>query len=201
MMRSSQPGPSGLYDPRFEHDACGVSFVVDIKGRATRRIVELAIGALCNLEHRGATGAESDTGDGAGILLQVPDRFLREVAGFDLPPGGHYAVGTCFLPEDDVEREKTVAAIEALVAEEGLTTLGWRDVPVEPDVLGATARQVMPVFRQLFVGDPAGSSAASTSIAASTPCASASSTRPARTTAAARTSRRCRPAPSSTRAC
>ena len=157
MMRSRQPGPSGLYDPRFEHDACGVSFVVDIKGRATRRIVELAIGALCNLEHRGATGAESDTGDGAGILLQVPDRFLREVAGFGLPPVGHYAVGTCFLPEDDVEREKTVAAIEALVAEEGLTTLGWRDVPVEPDVLGATARQVMPVLRQLFVGDPAGS--------------------------------------------
>ena len=156
MMRSSQPGPSGLYDPRFEHDACGVSFVVDIKGRATRRIVELAIGALCNLEHRGATGAESDTGDGAGILLQVPDRFLREVAGFDLPPAGHYAVGACFLPEDEVEREKTVAAIEALVAEEGLTTLGWRDVPVEPDVLGATARRVMPVFRQLFVGDPAG---------------------------------------------
>ena len=81
MMRSSQPGPYGLYDPRFEHDACGVSFVVDIKGRASRRIVELAMGALCNLEHRGATGAEPDTGDGAGILLQIPDRFLRGVTG------------------------------------------------------------------------------------------------------------------------
>ena len=110
MMRSSQPGPSGLYDPRFEHDACGVSFVVDIKGRATRRIVELAMGALCNLEHRGATGAESDTGDGAGILLQVPDRFLREAEAGHLPPVGQYAVGTCFLPEGEVEREKTAAA-------------------------------------------------------------------------------------------
>jgi glutamate synthase (NADPH) large chain len=158
MMRRSQPGPVGLYDPRFEHDACGVSFVVDIKGRASRRIVDLAIGALCNLEHRGATGAEPDTGDGAGILLQVPDRFLREVVGFPLPPAGHYAVGLCFLPTDEVAREKTVAAIERLVAEEGLQTVGWRDVPVEPDVLGESARQVLPVMRQLFLADPAGMS-------------------------------------------
>ncbi|HEX6787237.1 MAG TPA: glutamate synthase large subunit, partial [Acidimicrobiales bacterium] len=158
MMRRSQPGPVGLYDPRFEHDACGVSFVVDIKGRPSRRIVDLAIGALCNLEHRGATGAEPDTGDGAGILLQVPDRFLREVAGFPLPPAGQYAVGLCFLPTDDVAREKTVAAIEALVAEEGLHTVGWRDVPVEPAVLGESARRVLPVLRQLFVADPSGTS-------------------------------------------
>ncbi len=158
MMRRSQPGPVGLYDPRFEHDACGVSFVVDIKGRRSRRIVDLAIGALCNLEHRGATGAEPDTGDGAGILLQVPDQFLREVAGLPLPPAGQYAVGLCFLPTDDVAREKTVAAIEALVAEEGLHTVGWRDVPVEPGVLGESARRVLPVLRQLFVADPAGAS-------------------------------------------
>ena len=158
MMRRSQPGPVGLYDPRFEHDACGVSFVVDIKGRASRRIVDLAIGALCNLEHRGATGAESDTGDGAGILLQVPDRFLRDVVGFPLPPVGQYAVGLCFLPTDEVAREKTVAAIEGLVAEEGLQTVGWRDVPVEPDVLGESARHVLPVLRQLFLADPAGTS-------------------------------------------
>ena len=87
-MRHGPPGPTGLYDPRFEHDACGVAFVVDAKGRASRRIVELAVGALCNLEHRGATGAEADTGDGAGILLQVPDRFLREVVRPPAAPDG-----------------------------------------------------------------------------------------------------------------
>ena len=157
-MRHGPPGPTGLYDPRFEHDACGVAFVVDAKGRASRRIVELAVGALCNLEHRGATGAEADTGDGAGILLQVPDRFLREASGLPLPPTGNYATGICFLPTDDVDREKTVAAIERLVAEEGLTALGWRDVPVDPAVVGESARRAMPVFRQLFVSDPAGSS-------------------------------------------
>ena len=157
-MRHGPPGPTGLYDPRFEHDGCGVAFVVDAKGRVSRRIVELAVGALCNLEHRGATGAEADTGDGAGILLQVPDRFLREVSGIPLPATGHYATGICFLPADDVDREKTVAAIERLVAEEGLAALGWRDVPVDPAVVGESARRAMPVFRQLFVSDPAGSS-------------------------------------------
>src|SRR5436309_3632791 len=97
---SSLPDPVGLYDPRFEHDACGVSFVVDIKGRVSRDIVTTALGALCNLEHRGATGAEADTGDGAGILVQVPDRFLRAVVAFDLPPAGAYGVGLAFIPSD-----------------------------------------------------------------------------------------------------
>ena len=83
-----QPGPCGLYDPRFEHDACGVSFVVDVKGRASHRIIELGLDALCNLDHRGASGAEANTGDGAGISVQVPDAFLRAVAGFPLPPAG-----------------------------------------------------------------------------------------------------------------
>src|SRR4051794_30955669 len=90
---ATAPGPQGLYDPRFEHDACGVSFVADIKGRASHAVVERGIGALCNLEHRGATGAEPDTGDGAGILIQVPHRFLQAVTDFDLPAAGHYAVG------------------------------------------------------------------------------------------------------------
>ena len=79
-----------LYDPRFEHDACGVSFVVDVKGRASHRILSLGIGALCNMEHRGATGTEADTGDGAGVMLQVPDRFFREVVSFELPEAGEY---------------------------------------------------------------------------------------------------------------
>ena len=205
MMRRSQPGPVGLYDPRFEHDACGVSFVVDIKGRASRRIVDLAIGALCNLEHRGATGAEPDTGDGAGILLQVPDRFLREVAGFALPPAGHYAVGLCFLPTDEVAREKTVAAIEGLVAEEGLQTVGWRDVPVEPDVLGESARQVLPVIPAAVPGRPRGRPSGLALDRRIYPLRKRIEHEvddEARSPAARRpTSRRCRRGPSSTRAC
>src|SRR5437762_8643575 len=94
---SSLPEKSGLYDPRFEHDACGVSFVVDVKGRPGRDIVVTALGALCNLDHRGASGAEVSTGDGAGILVQVPDAFLRAVAGFELPQAGAYGVGLAFL--------------------------------------------------------------------------------------------------------
>ena len=153
------PAPSGLYDPRFEHDACGVSFVANVNGVASREIVAMGIGALCNMEHRGATGAEPDTGDGAGILIQVPHRFLREVAadhGITLPAAGAYAVGMAFLPGDANSAEKAQAAIETIVAEEGLATLGWRPVPVNPDCLGQTARSVMPSFAHLFISDPAG---------------------------------------------
>src|SRR5713101_6463478 len=90
----------GLYDPAFEHDACGVSFVVNVKGRPSHEIVQLGLGALCNLQHRGASGSEVNTGDGAGILIQVPDRFLRDVAGCELPPAGAYATGIAFLRAD-----------------------------------------------------------------------------------------------------
>ena len=148
----------GLYDPRFEHDACGVSFVVDIKGRASHTIVQTGLGALCNLDHRGASGAEVNTGDGAGILLQVPDRFLRAVAGVELPPAGAYGVGLAFLPVDPEEADKAAAAVEATVEDEGLRVLGWRDVPVDPAPLGATAAAVMPSFRQVFIADPDGAS-------------------------------------------
>src|SRR5918999_5875350 len=99
-MRNDFPAPQGLYDPAFEHDSCGVSFVVDLQGRASHRIVELGFRALCNLDHRGAKGAEPNTGDGSGLLIQVPDRFLREVVDFPLPPAGAYAVGIAFLPAD-----------------------------------------------------------------------------------------------------
>src|SRR5205823_3047334 len=126
---SSLPESSGLYDPRFEHDACGVSFVVDIKGRPDHDIVATALGALCNLEHRGAQGAETTTGDGAGILVQVPDRFLRAVAGVELPTKGAYGVGLAFLPVDAHKSERAVARVHALAEEEGLRVLGWRDVP------------------------------------------------------------------------
>src|SRR5262249_25542437 len=127
---SSVPAPFGLYDPRFEHDACGVSFVVDVKGRVSRNIIDTALGALCNLDHRGASGAEVNTGDGAGMLVQVPDAFLRAVAGFNLPPAGHYGVGLAFLPLDPTDAEKAMARVEAIVDEEGLRVLGWRRVPV-----------------------------------------------------------------------
>ncbi|WP_116997946.1 glutamate synthase large subunit [Desertimonas flava] len=162
---SDLPGRIGLYDPRFEHDACGVSFVAHIKGIASHELVRTGLDALTNLEHRGATGAEADTGDGAGILVQIPDRFFRSVLaddGVTLPPPGQYAVGIGFLPADPVASEKAQAAIEAIVADEGLTVVAWRDVPIEPSCLGQSARAVMPSFRQLFVADPGDASAGAT---------------------------------------
>ncbi|MEU0231681.1 MULTISPECIES: glutamate synthase large subunit [unclassified Streptomyces] len=149
-----RPAPQGMYDPRNEHDACGVGFVATLTGVASHALVEQALTVLRNLEHRGATGAEADSGDGAGILLQVPDAFLREVAGFELPEAGAYAVGIAFLPEDGIDA--TVATIGTIAAEEGLSVLGWREVPVAPELLGASARSTMPVFRQLFVADADG---------------------------------------------
>ncbi|MEL3950064.1 MULTISPECIES: glutamate synthase large subunit [Streptomyces] len=146
-----RPAPQGMYDPRNEHDACGVGFVATLTGEASHELVEQALTVLRNLEHRGATGSEPDSGDGAGILLQVPDAFLREVAGFSLPEAGAYAVGIAFLPQDSAA--ESVSRIETIAAEEGLTVLGWREVPVAPTLLGATARSTMPVFRQLFVAD------------------------------------------------
>ena len=155
-MNPDLPIAHGLYDPRFEHDACGVSFVANIKGIRSREIVTLGITALCNMEHRGATGAEADTGDGAGILIQVPDAFLRAVAGFELPAMGKYAVGIAFLPADPVRTATAIETVERIVVEEGLRPLGWRVVPSNPDCLGASARAVMPAIQQFFLDDPAG---------------------------------------------
>ncbi|MDW3213824.1 MAG: glutamate synthase large subunit [Ilumatobacteraceae bacterium] len=150
------PGPTGLYDPRFEHDACGVSFVANMKGERSNELVQTGLLALTNLEHRGATGAEPDTGDGAGILIQVPDKLLRDSVDFELPAAGSYAAGIAFLPAVDSVRDKVIARIEAIMGEEGLTVHGWRDLPVNPDCLGKTARAAMPSFRQLFVSSPDG---------------------------------------------
>ncbi|MGW7286993.1 glutamate synthase large subunit [Streptomyces sp. NPDC054847] len=148
-----RPAPQGMYDPRNEHDACGVGFVATLTGVASHELVEQALTVLRNLEHRGATGSEPDSGDGAGILLQVPDAFLREVTAFELPQAGSYAVGIAFLPADAEGNETAVSKIETIAGEEGLTVLGWREVPVTPDLLGNGARATMPAFRQLFVGD------------------------------------------------
>lgn len=145
------PPPQGLYDPRHEHDACGVAFVATLTGVASHDIVAKALTALRNLEHRGAAGAEPTSGDGAGILMQVPDAFLRDVVDFELPTVGSYAVGTAFLPGDDEAVAKTRRRIEEIAAEEGLAVLGWREVPIDPEILGATARGVMPSFSQVFV--------------------------------------------------
>ncbi|MEV5984178.1 glutamate synthase large subunit [Streptomyces sp. NPDC052051] len=147
----ARPAAQGMYDPRDEHDACGVGFVATLTGEASHTLVEQALTVLRNLEHRGATGSEPDSGDGAGILSQVPDAFLREVAGCELPEAGAYAVGIAFLPTSGTD--EAVARIEAIAADEGLTVLGWRTVPVAPELLGATARSTMPHLRQLFVSD------------------------------------------------
>src|SRR2546426_966827 len=125
-----RPAPQGMYDPRNEHDACGVGFVADLTGEAGHALVEQALTVLRNLEHRGATGSEPDSGDGAGILLQVPDAFLREVTDFELPAAGRYAVGIGFLPAEDEARTKAFDAVERIAAEENLQILGWREVPV-----------------------------------------------------------------------
>jgi glutamate synthase (NADPH/NADH) large chain len=149
--RHSPHEPGGLYPAEFEHDACGVAFVADIAGRRDHEIVRKALTALRNLEHRGARGAEPDTGDGAGILIQIPDAFYRAVAGFDLPDPGGYAVGTAFLPTDAHQRGRAMSAIEGVAAEEGMRVLGWRELPVDPEGIGATAAACMPHFTQLFL--------------------------------------------------
>ena len=151
------PFPSeGLYDGQHEHDACGVAFVATLTGEPSHDIVAKALTALRNLEHRGASGAEPDSGDGAGILIQIPDAFYRKVCEFELPVQRGYATGIAFLPAEADDAAKAIARIEELAAEENLEVLGWRDVPTDPDLLGATARSVMPTFKQLFVAAKAG---------------------------------------------
>jgi glutamate synthase (NADPH/NADH) large chain len=140
-----------LYDEQFEHDACGVAFVADLAGRRDHGIVRKALVALRNLEHRGARGAEPETGDGAGILLQIPDAFYREVVDFGLPEAGAYAVGTAFLPVDEKRRGRAMTTIERIAAEEDMRVLGWRELPVHTEHVGPTAATTMPHFTQLFL--------------------------------------------------
>ncbi|WP_034652287.1 glutamate synthase large subunit [Corynebacterium vitaeruminis] len=141
----------GLYNPSFEHDACGVAFVADMYGRATRGMVDKALQALVNLDHRGAAGAEKNTGDGAGILIQIPDKFYREVVDFDLPEAGSYATGIAFLPRARMSMLDAKREIQAIAAEEGATVLGWRKVPCHASMLGEMAKEAMPHFEQIFL--------------------------------------------------
>jgi len=145
------PSDHGLYRSADEHDGCGVACLARLDGRVTRETVERAIAALVNLEHRGAEGADAATGDGAGILIQLPDAFLRAEAGFTLPPPGGYGVMMCFLPRDDETRERVERLIEHTARAEGFSPLGWREVPVDEEQCGRRAREVAPVIRQLFV--------------------------------------------------
>ena len=143
------PATQGLYDPRYEHDACGVAFVVDMHGRSSHDMVQRGLTCLYQLDHRGATGAEANVGDGAGMLIQLPDSFFRQVTDFELPDAGSYAAGMAFLPSEDPDG--AAQAIEALAEQEGLRVLGWREVPTVSSSLGSFATDAMPVFRTLFI--------------------------------------------------
>src|SRR5262252_8592275 len=152
------PGPppaQGLYDPSHEHDACGVGFVVDIKGRASHTIVQKALSVLINLLHRGACGCEANTGDGAGILVQMPDKFLRRECarlGIALPPVKEYGCGFVFLPRDAEQRDIVRALLHSIVEEEGQRLLGWREVPTDDHLIGASALSVEPHIMQVLIG-------------------------------------------------
>ncbi len=141
----------GLYDPRFEHDACGVAFVAKLDARPEHAVVQQALTALARLEHRGAAGADAETGDGAGILVQLPDALFREVVP-GLPPPGAYGVAVCFLPRDVPRRRALERLLAEVVAAEGQRVVGWRDVPVDAGCAGATARAFAPCIRQLVIG-------------------------------------------------
>jgi glutamate synthase (NADPH/NADH) large chain len=150
------PAPQGLYDPSFEHDACGLAVLARLDGQATHAVVADALTALAALDHRGARGAEPGTGDGAGITIQIPDRFYRREVAFDLPPPGSYATGLVFLPRPAAQRARGLAVLDRIASEEGLRLLGWRAVPTDSTGLGKTANDSQPCVRQLFVaGDDA----------------------------------------------
>ena len=154
MTLRTSPPKQGLYDPQFEHDACGVGFVVQMKGKPSHAIVQQALSILCNLNHRGAVGAEPNTGDGAGILMQMPHRFMQKVAaaeGFALPEPGQYGVGMVFSSPDPDIRQRSRRLFEEVVAEVGQAVIGWRDVPKDNSTLGAAAQASEPFIEQVFI--------------------------------------------------
>ncbi|HEX4278555.1 MAG TPA: glutamate synthase large subunit, partial [Bryobacteraceae bacterium] len=152
---SGFPEPQGLYHPSHEHDACGIGFVANIKGQKSHDIIEKGIQILINLTHRGACGCDPETGDGAGLLIQIPHKFFaREAAtlGFTLPAAGEYGIGMVFLPVERQQRLQTEAIVERIVEEEGLRVLGWRDTPIQGAAIGRVARASQPYIEQIFVG-------------------------------------------------
>ncbi len=152
---SGPPPAQGLYDPQFEHDSCGVGFVVNVKGVKSHEIIKQALSVLNNLRHRGACGCEANTGDGAGILMQMPHKFLKQACadvGIELPASGEYAVANVFMPVHDAHRRKCERRFEQIVEEEGQKLLGWRTAPTNNSSLGDTARASEPVVRQVVIG-------------------------------------------------
>src|SRR5690349_13265126 len=152
--RMGLPSPQGLYDPRNEHDACGVGFVANIKGRKSHDIIRQGLEILVNLDHRGAVGADPLVGDGAGCLIQIPDALIRDWAvreGEELPAPGDYAVAMCFLPQDPLTREVATSQFEKFIRVEGQELIGWRDVPTNTTGLGKTVLEEMPVIRQAII--------------------------------------------------
>ena len=145
------PQADGLYDPRYEHDACGVAMVARLDNVPGHDVVVKALEALDNLEHRGAEGADIRTGDGAGLLMQLPHRFFRASVDFELPEPGRYGVCVCFLPRDELHRRQIEELLELNVRVEGQRVLGWRDVPIDEDHVGDTANASRPHIRQLFI--------------------------------------------------
>ena len=155
--RIQSPQPQGLYHPRNEHDACGMGLVASIRGESSHDIIRKGLEVLINLTHRGAAGCDPETGDGAGILIQIPHAFFtRECGelGFQLPESGAYGVAMCFLPVDKHSRLQCEGVFERIAKEEGLTVLGWRDTPVNGNAVGREARASQPYIEQLFVGRP-----------------------------------------------
>ncbi|PYV40491.1 MAG: glutamate synthase large subunit [Acidobacteria bacterium] len=153
--RVGLPPKQGLYDPQFEKDSCGVGFVANMDGTRSNQIIRQALEVLLSLSHRGACGCDPETGDGAGILLQIPHEFLSQECskmGLALPEAGHYGVGMVFLPRNEHQRQQCQAFFEKVIQEEGQQVLGWRDVPVNNEAIGAVAREVEPVIRQIFIG-------------------------------------------------
>src|SRR5690606_18840236 len=154
MKHSNGQPTQGLYEPSTERDACGVGFVVNIKGQKSHAIVDDALVILKNLLHRGACGCEENTGDGVGILIQKPDKFFRKVCkeiGIDLPDVNKYGAGMVFLPRDPEQSAQCQKIFENMVREEGQHFLGWRDVPTDDSLLGPSARAEEPTFKQIFI--------------------------------------------------
>src|SRR5215468_7485157 len=153
-MMNGLPSAQGLYDPRYEHDSCGVGFICHIKGKASHKIVNDALRMLENMSHRGACGCEPDSGDGAGILVRTPDKFLRRECkkmGIELPPPGQYGVAMCFLPQEQSACQECEQTLERIARDNGMVVLGWRDVPVDNRKIGPTPKRSEPRIRQCFV--------------------------------------------------
>src|SRR5690242_16654621 len=150
-MAQHPPARFGLYDSAYEHDACGLAVIADVQGRRSHDVVRMGLDALARLDHRGARGADPDTGDGAGIMIQIPDAFYRAEVDFDLPPPGAYATGLVFLPTNGADEARAVTVLDKYAHAEGAEILGWRDVPVQPRGLGAGAEVARPRIRQVFL--------------------------------------------------